>query len=91
VQPVCVLTRATAALVGRRALVVGWGRLASQQRQQNQQQGLDVPILSPERCQRFYIAQFAGAQDQRVCAGGEQGRDLCVGFSGAPLMVVCFI
>lgn len=89
VQPICVLTRASAALVGRRALAVGWGRLASQNKVQVQQQALEVPILQPDRCQKFYISQFSGApQDQRVCAGGEQGRDICIGFSGAPLMVV---
>ncbi|XP_059480305.1 phenoloxidase-activating factor 3-like [Neocloeon triangulifer] len=85
VQPVCVLTRTSANLVGRRALVVGYGRLANAQKVHALQQALEVPIVPTSTCQRFYTKY--GFLDNRLCAGGEPGRDMCQGFSGAPLFV----
>ncbi|XP_065345407.1 chymotrypsin-like protease CTRL-1 [Cloeon dipterum] len=85
-QPVCVLTRTSAYLVGRRALVVGFGRLAGFPRVQSVQQALEVPIVQSSTCQNFY-SSAATPLDNRLCAGGELGRDMCQGFSGAPLLV----
>jgi secreted trypsin-like serine protease len=83
------MTRASATLIGRRALVVGYGRLASAQKVLTIQQALEVPIVPSTQCQRYY-SQASVSLDNRVCAGGEQGKDICQGFSGAPLFVVRF-
>jgi len=68
--------------------VAGWG--ATNERGRNPAdalQKLRVPIFEAEKCKDVYSTR-GGTLDvsKQMCAGGENGKDSCVGDSGSALM-----
>lgn len=77
--------------VGRRTSVVGWGKVSTSQVRSNKLELLEVPLASWDLCQRVYAPTGAlkspkALGDQLMCVGGE-GRDVCQGFGGSPLII----
>ncbi|XP_052132554.1 CLIP domain-containing serine protease B9-like, partial [Frankliniella occidentalis] len=83
-QPICI-NQNVAGVVGQRAKLVGWGLTAGQTAVPGPQQQLDLPIVQLETCAQVYERVVPVTSDQ-LCVGGEQGRDACSGFGGAPLV-----
>jgi len=86
--PVC-LPSSSSSLVGRSAVVTGWGRTSERSRPASVLREVSVPILSNKQCERMYRA--SGQKEyipysQFLCAG-QTGRDSCDGDSGGPLVV----
>jgi secreted trypsin-like serine protease len=52
---------------------------------QKVQQQLAVPITTTEKCSSVYGDAVSITED-KLCAGGEKGKDACSGFAGAPLV-----
>lgn len=49
------------------------------------QQQLDLPVVELQTCAQVYERVVPITSDQ-LCVGGEEGRDACSGFGGAPLV-----
>ncbi|XP_047997988.1 CLIP domain-containing serine protease 14D-like [Leguminivora glycinivorella] len=85
VAPICLNDR-TEVVINERALLVGWGKLSGQNNLVTRQQQLEVPLVSLEMCERVF-GDSVPIQEGELCAGGEEGRDACSGFGGAPLLL----
>ncbi|GBP31772.1 Phenoloxidase-activating factor 3 [Eumeta japonica] len=68
------------------ALLVGWGELSGQKSLISHQQILELPIVPLEMCQKTF-EESVPVQEGHLCAGGEEGKDACTGFGGAPLLL----
>ncbi|CAG9788071.1 unnamed protein product [Diatraea saccharalis] len=53
----------------------------------SRQQLLDVPLVSLEHCERIF-GETVPVHEGQLCAGGEEGKDACSGFGGAPLLLM---
>ncbi|XP_075210647.1 serine protease ea-like [Lycorma delicatula] len=76
VQPIC-LHQSHSPLEGSRAKLVGWGKLPGDTETRKRQQQLELPVISFDHCVRIYGS-----------VGGEEGKDACSGFGGAPLLLL---
>ncbi|KAM3962003.1 CLIP domain-containing serine protease B4 [Aphomia sociella] len=83
--PVCLNDR-TEIVINERASLVGWGKLSGQNSAVSRQQLLDVPLVTLETCERIF-GESVPVHEGQLCAGGEEGRDACSGFGGAPLLL----
>ncbi|XP_068628351.1 CLIP domain-containing serine protease B4-like [Battus philenor] len=83
--PIC-LNDKPEIVINERATLVGWGKLSGQTNMVGKQQQLDVPLLSLEICERTF-GDSVPVHEGQLCAGGEEGRDACSGFGGAPLLI----
>lgn len=50
------------------------------------QQQLRVPLVPLETCERIF-GESVPINESQLCAGGEEGKDACSGFGGAPLIM----
>lgn len=67
------------------ATTAGWGTTSEGGKLSSTLLKVDVPLVSPERCELAYPGQIT---DRMVCAGYQKGgKDSCQGDSGGPLMV----
>eukprot|EP00095_Tigriopus_kingsejongensis_P009515 maker-scaffold624_size122968-snap-gene-0.24 protein:Tk09515 transcript:maker-scaffold624_size122968-snap-gene-0.24-mRNA-1 annotation:"serine protease easter precursor" len=68
--------------------VAGWGATTERGRNPAEVlQKLDVDIFNAEKCKEIYDERGGKLTElQQMCAGGEKGRDSCVGDSGSALM-----
>ncbi|XP_047508563.1 CLIP domain-containing serine protease 14D-like [Pieris napi] len=82
--PICLNDRPL--VVDERASLVGWGKLSGQSTAGSRQQQLEVPIVPLETCERVF-GESVPIHEGQLCAGGEQGKDACSGFGGAPLVM----
>lgn len=48
---------------------------------------MDVPLVPLENCERIF-GESVPVNEGQLCAGGEEGKDACSGFGGAPLLLV---
>ena len=96
VQPICLPFdheesenyEATTKENGLEVIVAGWGATNERGRDPaDALQKLSVPIFNGTRCKEVYD-QRGGNLDEasQMCAGGEDGKDSCVGDSGSALM-----
>ncbi|XP_059615926.1 venom protease-like [Phlebotomus argentipes] len=90
-QPLCLYPDRTNLIVGKRATVVGWGRISSISIKSSEMQFLEVPLAPWDLCLKVYGSTGAlqspkSIEGQWLCAGGEN-RDACQGFGGAPLVI----
>ncbi|XP_063538852.1 chymotrypsin-like protease CTRL-1 isoform X1 [Cydia strobilella] len=85
VAPIC-LNDKPEVVINERALLVGWGKLSGQNNLVTRQQQLEVPLVSLSMCERVF-GDSVPIQEGELCAGGEEGRDACSGFGGAPLLL----
>ncbi|CRL02564.1 CLUMA_CG015738, isoform A [Clunio marinus] len=90
-QPICLQRDRTNLVVGKRALIIGWGKVSLSTIRSPEMQYMDIPLASWDQCLRVYSASGAldsqkSIEGQWMCAGGE-GRDVCQGFGGAPLFI----
>ncbi|XP_053608796.1 CLIP domain-containing serine protease B4-like [Plodia interpunctella] len=83
--PVCLNDRPEV-VINERAYLVGWGKLSGQNNAVSRQQMLDVPLVTLETCESIF-GQSVPIHEGQLCAGGEEGRDACSGFGGAPLLL----
>ncbi|XP_049841611.1 chymotrypsin-like protease CTRL-1 [Schistocerca gregaria] len=86
-QPICILQNGDVPLQGRRGRLIGWGKLPGQTGTPARQQQLELPIVALDQCRQIYSSKLPVTNDQ-LCVGGEQGRDACSGFGGAPLVLL---
>ncbi|XP_058449201.1 venom protease [Malaya genurostris] len=90
-QPICLHRRRQDLTVGRRVQIIGWGKLSTSGTKSPELQSLEVPLTSWDQCVRAYSSTGAlqstkSIDGEWMCAGGE-GRDACLGFGGAPLII----
>uniref|UniRef100_A0A1B0D181 Uncharacterized protein n=1 Tax=Phlebotomus papatasi TaxID=29031 RepID=A0A1B0D181_PHLPP len=90
-QPLCLYPDRTNLIVGKRATIVGWGKISSVGVKSTEMQFLEVPLAPWELCLKVYGTTGAldspkSIEGQWMCAGGEN-RDACQGFGGAPLVI----
>ncbi|XP_053692139.1 venom protease [Sabethes cyaneus] len=90
-QPICLHRRRQDLTVGRRVQIIGWGKLSTSGTKSPELQSLEVPLTSWDQCVRAYTTTGALQSSKSIdgewmCAGGE-GRDACLGFGGAPLII----
>uniref|UniRef100_A0A0C9S383 limulus clotting factor C n=1 Tax=Tityus bahiensis TaxID=50343 RepID=A0A0C9S383_TITBA len=64
--------------------VWGWGRLSYKGERSHILQSVKVPITSRSDCQN-HLSHIINSN--MICAGGEEGRDACLGDSGGSLLV----
>ncbi|XP_022239631.1 mite allergen Der p 3-like [Limulus polyphemus] len=65
--------------------VIGWGRLGFDNTETSSiLQQVDVPVVSRKTCQ---VPLKHNISENMMCAGGEEGKDACLGDSGGGLMV----
>ncbi|XP_072933022.1 CLIP domain-containing serine protease B4-like [Epargyreus clarus] len=83
--PIC-LNDKPEIVINERASLVGWGKLSGQTNLIGRQQQLDVPLVSLEVCERVF-GETVPVNEGKLCAGGEEGKDACSGFGGAPLLL----
>ncbi|CAH2090287.1 unnamed protein product [Euphydryas editha] len=83
--PIC-LNDKPEIVINERASLVGWGKLSGQNNLIGSQQQLDVPLVSLETCERIF-GESVPIHEGQLCAGGEEGKDACSGFGGAPLIL----
>ncbi|XP_068085721.1 CLIP domain-containing serine protease B4 [Anabrus simplex] len=86
-QPVCILQNGNVPLVGRRGKLVGWGKLPGQETTPSREQQLELPIIALEKCSAVY-GSIIPVNTNQMCVGGEEGKDACSGFGGAPLVLL---
>ncbi|RZF38117.1 hypothetical protein LSTR_LSTR005478 [Laodelphax striatellus] len=51
------------------------------------QQQIDLPVIGLDRCVRVYGGSVPLSMNE-ICVGGEEGKDACSGFGGAPLVLM---
>ncbi|XP_055642291.1 phenoloxidase-activating factor 1 [Toxorhynchites rutilus septentrionalis] len=90
-QPICLHRKRQDLTVGRRVQIIGWGKLSTSGTKSPEMQSLEVPLQSWDHCSRAYASTGAlqstkSIDGEWMCAGGE-GRDACLGFGGAPLII----
>ncbi|CAK1582871.1 unnamed protein product [Parnassius mnemosyne] len=83
--PIC-LNDKPEIVINDRSTLVGWGKLSGQSNMVNRQQQLEVPLVPLEACERIF-GESVPVHEGQLCAGGEEGRDACSGFGGAPLLI----
>ncbi|XP_048483272.1 CLIP domain-containing serine protease 14D isoform X2 [Plutella xylostella] len=83
--PVC-LNEKPEIVLNERASLVGWGKLSGQNSLVSRQQQLQVPLVPLANCERIF-GESVPVHEGQLCAGGEEGRDACSGFGGAPLLL----
>ncbi|KAJ9593924.1 hypothetical protein L9F63_014638 [Diploptera punctata] len=70
--------------VGRKAVVVGWGRVKEEGRLSNVLRKVELPILTKSTC--LSIAGSDEITNNMICTGYPEGRkDACTGDSGGPI------
>lgn len=74
-QPICLHPDRDNLIVGKRATVVGWGKMSHSQRQPIMQ-FLEVPLTAWDQCARIYgqtgaLESPKSVDGQWMCAGGE--------------------
>ncbi|XP_028034685.1 phenoloxidase-activating factor 1-like isoform X1 [Bombyx mandarina] len=83
--PVC-LNEKPEVVINERASLVGWGKLSGQTNVVSRQQLLEVPLVPLEKCEKVF-GESVPVHEGQLCAGGEEGKDACSGFGGAPLLI----
>ncbi|KAF9801152.1 hypothetical protein SFRURICE_005746 [Spodoptera frugiperda] len=83
--PIC-LNDKPEIVINERASLVGWGKLSGQNNVVSRQQQLEVPLVPLENCERIF-GESVPVNEGQLCAGGEEGKDACSGFGGAPLLL----
>ncbi|CAG9583148.1 unnamed protein product [Danaus chrysippus] len=83
--PIC-LNDKPEVVINERASLVGWGKLSGQNNLIGRQQQLEVPLVSLEMCGKVF-GESVPIHEGQLCAGGEEGKDACSGFGGAPLIL----
>jgi len=77
---------------GTRCIVAGWGKDSFVGTYQHILKKIDVPLVEKKHCQKLFrktrLGPFFRLHKSYLCAGGEEGKDACVGDGGGPL--VCF-
>jgi hypothetical protein len=77
---------------GTRCLVSGWGKDSFTGNYQHILKKIDVPLVDHYQCQNLMrktrLGSYFRLHDSYRCAGGELGKDACVGDGGGPL--ICF-
>jgi len=67
--------------------VAGWGATTITGRKPaTKLQTLGVSVTDSEKCKEVYAERGGVLTDSQICAGGEEGKDSCVGDSGSGLM-----
>jgi len=72
--------------------VAGWGATTRRGGRPAQiLQWLGVDVTDGDRCKEIYAERGGVLTDKQICAGGEAGKDSCVGDSGSGLMRSVFL
>ncbi|XP_018328745.1 venom protease [Agrilus planipennis] len=82
-QPLCLPEKWP--MLGGTAVLVGWGKKAGENEMSNLQQVVHLPLVNYDTCSEVYSSVIP-VTDSNICAGGEEGKDACSGFGGAPLL-----
>lgn len=81
-------------LEGTKCLVTGWGIDKSQQRSRTLKK-VELPFVNHTHCQtllrRTKLGRSFNLDTSFMCAGGEKGRDACLGDGGSPLMCAKYL
>ncbi|XP_017071439.1 phenoloxidase-activating factor 2 [Drosophila eugracilis] len=89
IRTICLPCRETS-FDQKRCFVTGWGKLAFEDKNfLNIPKKIDLPLVSKEACQDMLRKTTLGAQyelhSSLMCAGGEKGKDACLGDGGSAL------
>jgi len=77
---------------GTYCVVAGWGKDSFAGTYQHILKKIEVPLVEQKQCQVLFrktrLGPYFRLHNSYLCAGGEQGKDACVGDGGGPL--ICF-
>ncbi|CAG9769234.1 unnamed protein product [Ceutorhynchus assimilis] len=87
IRPICLPNIIEYPTPGHRLVISGWG-LKNFDEQTSIKQKVEVPVVSTSQCSIMFekSRDLNKLGNGQFCAGGEAGKDACVGDSGAPLM-----
>merc|ERR1719430_2741861 len=72
---------------GEEVDVAGWGATTETgRRPANVLQFLEVNVTDSEECKEIYAERGGVLTESQICAGGQKGKDSCVGDSGSGLL-----
>jgi len=69
---------------GTTVFVFGWGRLSYTGGNPDELQAVDLPVVENKKCQKKFVSTI---ESRMICAGGQEGKDACIGDSGSGLIV----
>nr|WBW70043.1 venom protein [Lampona murina] len=69
---------------GTTVIVYGWGRLSYTGDHPDKLNAVELPVVTNEKCQPQFVSEI---EPNMLCAGGEEGKDACIGDSGSGLVV----
>nr|QDC23055.1 venom serine protease 2 isoform S1 [Cupiennius salei]QDC23056.1 venom serine protease 2 isoform S2 [Cupiennius salei]QDC23057.1 venom serine protease 2 isoform S3 [Cupiennius salei] len=69
---------------GTTVSVYGWGRLSYYGDHPDVLNSVDLPVVDSKQCQPKFVSRIEPAM---ICAGGQKGKDACIGDSGSGLVV----
>ena len=69
---------------GTTVVVYGWGRLSYTGDHPDKLQAVELPVVDNEECQTKFVSRI---EPGMICAGGQEGKDACIGDSGSGLVV----
>ncbi|KAJ8668475.1 hypothetical protein QAD02_010138 [Eretmocerus hayati] len=82
VRPICL---PDSPRVSQKLTTAGWGRTETQAKSQALLK-VEIPLANKQRCDAVYEKKGWRLISTQICAGGEPGKDSCLGDSGGPLM-----
>jgi len=85
IHPIC-LPKENEKYIGKTATVIGFGYTREGGLPSSSMREVDLTIIEKDKCQKVFENE-ATIYPNNLCAGGERGRDACLGDSGGPFVV----
>lgn len=90
IAPICLSDESEVFEAGKYCTVTGWGKKDENSATADKLKFVRVPIVSHSTCERQFQQYRLGPRfkldESFICAGGEEGKDSCLGDGGSPLI-----